>query len=502
MCGFAAIVSLNGGKPGSGVVARMTALLAHRGPDAEGSWSEGAFAVGFRRLAILDLAASGHQPMHSADGRLYSYSTAIHNYVRRSCSLGHVFRSSGDTEVLLAAYREWGERCLERLNGMWAFLVYDRVARRIFGARDRFGVKPLYTWRDARHLVFASEIKAIRDSGVARLSPDRRSIARFLLEDRLDDSERTFYEGVTQIAAGTSFEVDAAGRLRTRRYWSLDPARGDETEPVREYGALLDDAIRLRLRSVCYRCQLGRSRFDVDCVAGASLGEQRRKRRTVRVLYLSRSSTKPRRLRQHCSRPHPASAARGATGGSGRPSSATCGIRTNRCVHVGGRSVMAGPIARCARTAQFRARMRYRRLRQLLRLLVGADSRPAPARGPAGDQAFAGSRWRSRRIEARIRHCRAAIVAVAWLSSPSHAPACARGERSMGLEGSEGSLEAVGRHPGSRWGISGFVEVVAAALPAGGRSQFHGAWHRDVCFLDHRLVNFAWCGAGMEVGGP
>lgn len=253
MCGFAAIISLNGGEPGAGLVARMTALLAHRGPDAEGSWSEGAFAVGFRRLAILDLAASGHQPMHSADGRLVLvFNGAIHNYVelrQELRSLGHVFRSSGDTEVLLAAYREWGERCLERLNGMWAFLVYDRVARRIFGARDRFGVKPLYTWRDARHLVFASEIKAIRDSGVARLSPDRRSIARFLLEDRLDDSERTFYEGVTQIAAGTSFEVDAAGRLRTRRYWSLDPARGDEREPGREYGTLFDDAIRLRLRS-------------------------------------------------------------------------------------------------------------------------------------------------------------------------------------------------------------------------------------------------------------
>lgn len=239
--------------PDQGLVARMSALLAHRGPDGYGAFAEGAFAVGFRRLAILDLAPSGHQPMRSPDGRhVIVFNGEIYNYLELRDELtarGHVFRSSGDTEVLLAAYREWGKGCLERLNGMWALLIYDRVSRRLFGARDRFGVKPLYMFRDARHLAFASEIKAIRDSGAASLSPDRQTIARFLLEDRLDDSARTFYEAVTQIEAGTAFEVDEAGHMRTWRYWTIDSEADSEADPLSAYRELFDDSIRLRMRS-------------------------------------------------------------------------------------------------------------------------------------------------------------------------------------------------------------------------------------------------------------
>jgi asparagine synthase (glutamine-hydrolysing) len=244
---------LGGEKPDRGLLTRMTILLTHRGPDDEGSFAEGAFAAGFRRLAILDLAPSGRQPMLSADERyVIVFNGAIFNYVELREELtarGHVFRSSGDTEVLLAAYQEWGEGCLGRLNGMWAFLIYDRASRRLFGARDRFGVKPLYTYRDARQLMFASEIKAIRDSGAVRLSPDRQTIARFLLDNRLDDSERTFYAGVTQIGAGTAFEVDEAGRLRSWSYWSLRREQDTGADPVADYRDLFDDAIRLRMRS-------------------------------------------------------------------------------------------------------------------------------------------------------------------------------------------------------------------------------------------------------------
>ncbi len=253
MCGFAAVVSLSGEKPDPGLVARMTALLTHRGPDDEGMYAEGGFAVGFRRLAILDLAPSGHQPMLSADGRhVIVFNGEIYNYVElrdELTVLGHVFRSSGDTEVLLTAYREWGEQCLERLNGMWAFLIYDRVSRHLFGARDRFGVKPLYVYRDARFLMFASEIKAIRDSGAARLLPEWQTIAHFLLDDQLEDCERTFYTGVEQVAAGTAFEADPDGCMRGWRYWSLPPVDGSESHPVETYREVFDDAVRLRMRS-------------------------------------------------------------------------------------------------------------------------------------------------------------------------------------------------------------------------------------------------------------
>lgn len=253
MCGFAAYVSLNGQKPDQALLARMTTLLAHRGPDDVGFFAEGGYAVGFRRLAILDVAPSGHQPMLSPDGRhVIVFNGEIYNYVElreQLTGLGHSFRSTGDTEVLLAAYLQWGEGCLERLNGMWAFLIYDRVAQRLFGARDRFGVKPLYLYRDERALMLVSEIKAIRDSGAAPLSPDWQTIAHFMLDDRLEDSQRTFYSGVEQICAGSAFEADGSGRMRTWRYWSLPQIENSAADPVASYFDLFDDAVRLRMRS-------------------------------------------------------------------------------------------------------------------------------------------------------------------------------------------------------------------------------------------------------------
>lgn len=253
MCGFAAVVSLGGEKPDLRLISRMTGFLTHRGPDDDGMIAEGGYVVGFRRLAILDLAPSGHQPMLSSDGRhVIVFNGEIYNYVElrdELITLGHVVRSSGDTEVLLAAFREWGEQCLGRLNGLWAFLIYHRISRHLFGARDRFRVKRLYIYRDARFLMYSSEIRAIRDSSAVRLLPDWQTIAHFLLDDQLEDSERTFYTGVEQVAAGTAFEADADGRMRSWRYWSLPSVNGAVPNPVETYREVFDDAVRLRMRS-------------------------------------------------------------------------------------------------------------------------------------------------------------------------------------------------------------------------------------------------------------
>ena len=119
---------------------------------------------------ILDLTSKAHQPMISEDGQLILvFNGEIYNYVelRRDLqSLGHTFKSTGDTEVLLHAYQQWGHDCLQKLNGMWAFLIYDRQRGRVFGSRDRFGVKPLFYYRTNRYALFASEIKGIRASGL------------------------------------------------------------------------------------------------------------------------------------------------------------------------------------------------------------------------------------------------------------------------------------------------------------------------------------------------
>ena len=139
MCGITGLVTLTGEPAEAEVIEAMTDALYHRGPDDDGTYVEGSVALGFRRLAILDLTPTGHQPMTSPDGRyVMVYNGEIYNYVElreELQALGHSFRSTGDSEVLLRAYQEWGADCLSKLNGMWAFLIYDREKRIVFRSR-------------------------------------------------------------------------------------------------------------------------------------------------------------------------------------------------------------------------------------------------------------------------------------------------------------------------------------------------------------------------------
>jgi asparagine synthase (glutamine-hydrolysing) len=144
----------------------MTDLIAHRGPDGEGHYRDGPVGLGHRRLAIIDLSDSSRQPMATADGRfVLTYNGEIYNFQEIKAELsahGHQFHSTGDSEVLLKAFKEWGISALYKLNGMFAFAIWDRDKRRLTLARDRFGVKPLYYTLVNNTLLFASEIKAFR----------------------------------------------------------------------------------------------------------------------------------------------------------------------------------------------------------------------------------------------------------------------------------------------------------------------------------------------------
>ena len=254
MCGIAAIVRFDGQAAEAAVIERMTASLVHRGPDEGRVVVSGSVGLGFRRLSILDLSPAARQPMASEDGGVVLiFNGEIFNYLElreELTSRGHRFRSAGDTEVLLRAYQEWGAECLPRLNGMWAFLIHDRRRRVLFGARDRFGVKPLYRYRRGPQLLLASEIKAIRASGVYTVGIDWERAANFLHHGRLDDGSGSFYEGITQVPAGTAFEVDAEGQTSEWRYWSLDdlPVR-EIGDPVGAFRELFEDSVRLQMRS-------------------------------------------------------------------------------------------------------------------------------------------------------------------------------------------------------------------------------------------------------------
>jgi asparagine synthase (glutamine-hydrolysing) len=254
MCGFTAILQTDGRRVEQRTIERMTQVIRHRGPDDSGSFFSGPVGMGFRRLSILDLSPTGHQPMSTQDGQLtVVFNGEIYNYVELRAELqarGHRFVSSGDTEVLLNAYREWGSRCVDRFNGMWAFLIYDRGNGKLFGSRDRFGIKPLYVYRGPRHVLLASEIKSIRASGLYKDVTNIKIAASYLLEDRLDESAETFYAGIEAIPAGTAFELTLDGRLRQWRYWSLE-TQGESPvdDPAAGFAELFEDAVQVHMRS-------------------------------------------------------------------------------------------------------------------------------------------------------------------------------------------------------------------------------------------------------------
>jgi len=254
MCGFAAMIRFDGGPIETDVLRHMAASIVHRGPDDSGEYVAEGVGFAFRRLSILDLSPSGHQPMATSDGRFtIVFNGEIYNFreLRRELeAMGHTFRSTGDTEVLLRAYAQWGTDCLPRLNGMWAFLIHDRARGVVFGARDRFGIKPLFLWRERTQLLAASELKAIRASRQYTAKINWAVAADFLLEGHLDAGAETFFDGIERLPAAHAFELTRDGHCRQWRYWQIpQERRSPDRDPASEFGELFEDAVRLHMRS-------------------------------------------------------------------------------------------------------------------------------------------------------------------------------------------------------------------------------------------------------------
>jgi asparagine synthase (glutamine-hydrolysing) len=247
MCGLCGVVELDA-PPARRTVEAWLDELAHRGPNGRGVLAEDGVCLGHLRLAIIDLSDAGLQPMADDSGRLHLlHNGEIYNYLELRAELeakGHRFRSATDTEVLLAAYREWGERCVERFNGMWAFVLWDSERRTLFASRDRFGIKPLYYRLDGNRLSFASEPWLLRGSSPR---PDPRAVRDYLEQGWLDEGERTFFAGVRRLPPAHNLRFGANG-LRLERYWRLEP--GDPpADPAAAVRELFLDAVRLQLRS-------------------------------------------------------------------------------------------------------------------------------------------------------------------------------------------------------------------------------------------------------------
>jgi len=236
---------------------RMTDAIMHRGPDGEGHFVDGAVGLGHRRLAIIDLSPAGNQPMQTRDGRyVITYNGEVYNFQELRTeleSLGHQFHSRSDTEVVLAAFVEWGERSLDRFNGMFAFAVWDHVARRLFLARDRYGIKPLYYTRVGDTLMFASEVKALLAVPTCKPSLDKEGLVEYFTFQNFF-TDRTLFEGVRLLPAGCLLDVSLVkGCVQQRRYWDFDfvepSERVDEEETVEELLRLFRQAVSRQLIS-------------------------------------------------------------------------------------------------------------------------------------------------------------------------------------------------------------------------------------------------------------
>ncbi len=238
------------------VLRRMNERIAHRGPDGDGFFTDGGVALAHRALRIIDLSDAAIQPMHNHDGSLHLvFNGEVYNYVELRPELearGYTFRSHSDSEVLLNAYEEWGVDCLQRLNGMFAFAIWDSRKERLFIARDRIGVKPVYYHWDGERLVFASEIKALLAYPGIEARPNFAAIAEYM-NAMFTTGEHTWFEGIKRLLPGHYMLADAQG-LQVRQWWDAptaeDPVgKHDESYYVSRTRELLEDSVRLRLRS-------------------------------------------------------------------------------------------------------------------------------------------------------------------------------------------------------------------------------------------------------------
>jgi asparagine synthase (glutamine-hydrolysing) len=228
MCGLCGELRFDGRSPDAGVLRAMTAQLARRGPDAAGEYFAGPLALGHRRLSVIDLSERANQPMvDSESGLVLVFNGTIYNYpeLREQLrSRGHRFVSSGDTEVILKAYAEWGEDCTTHLHGMFAFALWDTRRQRLFLARDRFGIKPLYYSITPGCVRFASTTQALLAGGGVDTSLDPVALHHHLTLHAVVPAPRTVLRGVRKLPPAHAMTFTADGRKTLQRYWHLDAA--------------------------------------------------------------------------------------------------------------------------------------------------------------------------------------------------------------------------------------------------------------------------------------
>lgn len=261
MCGIAGIISKSKGADFTYITA-MTDIISHRGPDGNGHYYDEHLAFGHRRLAIVDLSKEGAQPMEYLNRYVITYNGEIYNFLELKKELeegGYSFNNHTDTEVIMAAYDCWGAACLDRFNGMWAFVIFDKENKKYFISRDRFGIKPLYYYQNNELFIFASEIKSILAYPSVAAEPNIEYLKLYLKKEPKEYLKETAYNGVFRFPFSSYIEIDEEGlfsELSPTVFWNLTPNLSVEkfdqlkaNKLAEEYYSLLSDAVRLRLRA-------------------------------------------------------------------------------------------------------------------------------------------------------------------------------------------------------------------------------------------------------------
>jgi len=252
MCGICGILNFNGKPAEESRVRKMMGEIKHRGPDDDGVFIKENLGLGFVRLSILDLSVSGHQPMIDSGGRfVLVYNGEIYNYIEIRDELkskGYKFLSNCDSEVLLYSYIEWGRGCLDKFNGMFAFVIYDLQKGKLFAARDRYGVKPFYYYQDSGSFIFGSEICAVNSVLDKKPVQNDSVIFDYIVFNRTDQTEDTFFENIKKLQHGSYIEIEN-GKFKTGKWYNLTDNLGKSFDGTDEFAELLSSSIGLRLRS-------------------------------------------------------------------------------------------------------------------------------------------------------------------------------------------------------------------------------------------------------------
>jgi asparagine synthase (glutamine-hydrolysing) len=256
MCGITGVMQFAGNaRVEPGVLRQMCAAMVHRGPDDEGVYTSGGVGLAMRRLSIVDLA-TGHQPLSNEDGTVWIvFNGEIYNHAELRPQLearGHVYRTHSDTETIVHLYEEYGRDCVQHLRGMFAFAIWDARTQRLFIARDRLGIKPLYYQKTAERLIFGSEIKVILAHPGVDAQFHRSALPEYLAFGYLS-GEETFYAGIRKLMPGHWMQINSSGQVKIERYWDLPvtqdaPAR-PESYYIQKYRELLEQAVSSHLMS-------------------------------------------------------------------------------------------------------------------------------------------------------------------------------------------------------------------------------------------------------------